>query len=473
MRCEEINNQIELFAAGGCEKLVRQEINEHISKCPQCSVELGKARRFVSWFDEKIKHIDVSTIQSHKPKRILLRVFSAAAVILVAICIYFIVTPANKSFEVTLLNGGYIKATEGSTVHRIGESNYRLIKGKVFIKTRKERLTILTDTANVEVVNIDDDGVGVLEVSIDNKGGENMNSLITIIAVFCGTVQVTSPTTPSNSVTLKAGDTILVEQGKTLQKPQDKTKDISFVDIFNGKNPRLPESAKEVIKECLVIKSEKDLEPMLQHAYMINDSDRKRAQKIDFNKEMVVIVAVSCPGGNCKEPPPVVKVKIIKILEEEGKVLVHWNKTREKSELCTNNRDHTHGPEYVYHVVTCKKTEKPFQFVEQNEMDNEVKELLKKLDDYDLDEREKATKKLIELGKKDKEFVGSKVQVHLKNAESAEAKERCKKILDGLTAKTEQPKEDCGCKYAKEPWHKSCDVCKNCFLNGCKNRPPR
>jgi hypothetical protein len=103
-----------------------------------------------------------------------------------------------------------------------------------------------------------------------------------------------------------------------------------------------------------------------------------------------------------------------------------------------------------------------------DEIEKQIQELLKKLDSDEPNEHEKATEKLIELGKIAKEIVKKAVDEHLKKAKEAKNSEvisRCERILKDLAKGN---KGDERKKWGKEG---TCTRTDRCLVREDINRP--
>lgn len=241
------------------------DLAEHVNSCHNCKEKLQQAKtinlRVDKHFELEKHNINLQNRlkeRLHNSRKIswLIPLLSAAAVVVLSFGLYLWVEKSgSKSLEYTLSTGGVVRAEPHSLVHRISDNSFRLEKGNVHVQVRKsEKISIETETATVEILDADQDGLVDFKVSIEEQKGANKMKKITVIMVLAGTLQVTSPFVDSGKITAKGGDTIQIyaKQDKNDQI-KGAVKNLSDTD---------PQVRLEAMRALIDLEAVKELDPL-------------------------------------------------------------------------------------------------------------------------------------------------------------------------------------------------------------------
>ncbi len=227
---------MELYLLKECDPTEKARVELHLSECQGCQkvrsevVELNKqlvedmtALESCKQRSKKrtLKAIESADVVIEQPKSLpILRwqwLAVAAVIVFAAVGVLFHVN--NQPFEHYFPNNnGFLKAPAGSSVHMIGEREFRLERGELHahIKTTKsspEKLTIQTDAATIDVQ--DTDVEGLVDFKIDIK--EANNNKTTSVRVLRGVLKIAGRFVPMGTLMAAGGDVIYLSESRRKQ----------------------------------------------------------------------------------------------------------------------------------------------------------------------------------------------------------------------------------------------------------------
>lgn len=233
--CHWVQDQLPAYLDQGLTARDYGVIQQHLEKCKDCREEyalLVKDNASLSRLRSTLLLRDLwqdikETIQANVGKKNTLkrsglhRVFkpflspftaiAVAAVLLVGIGLYW-QSRMTQSFE-RIFPGetGFVRATTGSIVKEVSEYAYALEKGALHVQLKTSRaglrlrkLCVQTGTAQIEVLDVDTDGVVEYAVEIEGQTG------LTVVKSLKGIIRVVSSLSSMGGFIVKSGENLYV-----------------------------------------------------------------------------------------------------------------------------------------------------------------------------------------------------------------------------------------------------------------------
>lgn len=237
------------------------ENDEHFRGCADCSAWLERTEKLhqlvqISFNDESFSPPSYQVIDNRIKKAtrqrlvILASLASAAAAIIMGLSTLFSGgrgnEPITRPFEhVFSNNGGFIRASDGSSIRKIDEKTFRLDKGSLVVQLRSKNVAaIQTDQALIQVSAHDADGDIDFEVKLQEKVNDKLKQ-VTVIMVSTGTLLIASPHSAFGKLTVMAGDVVTITGNVASVKTIKLLREGKIFKDLYGRDPAFVESFNE------------------------------------------------------------------------------------------------------------------------------------------------------------------------------------------------------------------------------------
>lgn len=464
MNCENIQELIPLYLIKECNTEELQLVENHMGSCIKCKAQLETSRKNIIFIDEELKITKSSAkitstvlekIQESKKTRLspLFWPLRIAAVLIISIGLYILVFP--KQDELSLPNGISIVKLGDTKVKQIDSKTIFLEYGILGVKISKKSpkdIIIKTDTVSVTIPDLNSVDVEfqVSSFEVDKKD-------LTVVQVISGLLDVASLSQRRKNVRADTRNPILVlhdeEPSKidssaftatwmsalsyaTSGKKDDKVEDFLKRLFWCGKiSPVKPEDepewARNLPKEIRPNKTNLiSIDEILKEFTTKETSANGYKKLLDLLNQLQAPLEKACEKLDKEEKKFLLTIcsliKKQRIISLAKDLLSPDKKTKQDtlSELLQSDED------------TLKEIEKEeaelFKIMSKhlNEAKVEIKKLIKELGDDNPDKREKAHKKILDIGRGAMPFLKEAV-----NDKDPERSSRVRVLIDEIPDK--------------------------------------
>ncbi len=349
-RCDEVEKAYVLYLLGEADADIESQIKAHLSSCPSCTARARDLKDEVRDLDSRLKEkADVTWVKrriisglekmpSHveRHKAIPISWFAAAAMILIAVSLFFFIDRDNRPFEYTFADGsGSVKAVAGSIVYPVSENTFRLEKGsvKVYLESAKglKKVSIQTDAVDVDVQSAESDGVVDFRVTFDSSA---------TVEVFKGILQIQGPLVPMSRLVLLASDVVV------LSKERKERIEKAFKNL-KSEDYNVCASAK---RELVQLKSDVEVRPLLKsEEERVREISNVIVKTLEFGRHYLFMHAIY-------EQEP----DFVELLAQSGRDM--WagligRKLRDKEDLFTRDQKRILGKDLLKEKGVAEKLE--------------------------------------------------------------------------------------------------------------------